>query len=425
MRSTDRCNYCGVGETLAHPLQECAGCNIVLYCSRGCQMDDWKKKEPNGKRHIQLCRIVKKYPRHSKTLKLVARHDDDKYIDFDAILNYAKEYMPCVEHFSISISQECVDYDDEETGPWDVKFSPECLSSFLESQLDNMLSFSYLMDDCCEKYTRRFTDGGMAFYPLARMTKLESLVTASALFGSADILQAILSSTSLQSSLKTLKLMTPVFGNLPKKWTTFEATTVAENVGRMKNLIKLGIEDSYLEPIQVRTMLSDLPHLRCLELSGQAGDFREVTVLRDTEFRFIAQACPELQQLDLSYHRSCTYEGVEAVLRECRNLREFRCSGIAIPGHRLAPLLRQQKKLLLFSVGDAGINSNTQRDIIMASGGRTLVMLGFGGLLKDGPGFSIPPSVEQEMARSKAFLDERFQLLKDDPCLHNEYEVLL
>lgn len=164
-----------------------------------------------------------------------------------------------------------------------------------------MLSFSYLMDDCCEKYTRRFTDGGMAFYPLARMTKLESLVTASALFGSPDILQAILSSTSLQSSLKTLKLMTPVFENLPKKWTTFEATTVAENLGKMKNLIKLGIEDSYLEPIQVRTMLSDLPHLRCLELSGQAGDFREVTVLRDTEFRFIAQVCPALQQLDLSY----------------------------------------------------------------------------------------------------------------------------
>lgn len=76
-------------------------------------------------------------------------------------------------------------------------------------------------------------------------------------------------------------------------------------------------------------------------------------------------------------------------------------------------------------MSDAGINSHIQRDIIMASGGRTLVMIGFGGLLKYGPGFSIPPSVEQEMARSKAFLDERFQLLKDDPCLHNKYEVLL
>jgi len=394
-------------------------------------MDDWKKKEPNGMKHIQLCRIVKKYPRYSKTLNLVARHDDDKFLDFDAILNYAKEYMPCVEHFSISISQECVlaemmdQYDDEDKGPWDVKFSPECLSSFLESQLDNMLSFSYLMDDGCTKYTKRFTDGGMAFYPLARMTKLESLVTASALFSSADILQAILSSTSLQSSLKTFKLMTPVFGNFQEKWTTFEATAVAENIGKMKNLIKIGIEDSHLEPIQVRTMLSDLPHLRCLELSGQFGHFREVTVLRDTEFRFIAQACPELQQLDLSYHHSCTYEGVEAVLRECRNLREFRCSGIVIPGHRLAPLLRQQEKLLLFSVGDAGINSNIQRDIIMASGGRTLVMLGYEGLLEEVPGFSIPPSVQQEMTRSKAFLDERFQLLNDDPCLHNEYEVLL
>jgi hypothetical protein len=395
-------------------------------------MDDWKKKKPSGMKHIQFCRIVKKYPVNSKTLNLVARHDDDKFLDFDAILNYAKEYMPCVEHFSISISQECVlkdmmdQYDeDENKGPWDVKFSPECLISFLESQLDNMLSFSYLMDDCCEKYTKRFTDGGNAFLPLARMSKLESLVTASALFNSADILQVILSSTSLQSSLKTFKLRTPVFGNVPKKWTTFEATTVAENIGKMKNLIKLGIEDSHLEPIQVRMMLSDLPHLRCLELSGQFGDFREVTELRDTEFRFIAQACPELQELDLSYHHSCTYEGVEAVLRECRNLCEFRCSGIAIPGHRLAPLLRQQDKLLLFSVGDAGINSNIKRDIIMATGGRTLVMLGYGGLLEDVPGFSIPPSVQQEMARSKAFLDERFQRTKDDPCLHNEYEVLL
>jgi hypothetical protein len=61
----------------------------------------------------------------------------------------------------------------------------------------------------------------------------------------------------------------------------------------------------------------------------------------------------------------------------------------------------------------------------MATGGRTLVMLGYGGLLEDVPGFSIPPSVQQEMARSKAFLDERFQRTKDDPCLHNEYEVLL
>lgn len=52
MMSTDRCNYCGVEETLAHPFQKCSGCNIALYCSRGCQMDDWKKKEPNGMKHM-------------------------------------------------------------------------------------------------------------------------------------------------------------------------------------------------------------------------------------------------------------------------------------------------------------------------------------------------------------------------------------
>jgi hypothetical protein len=244
--------------------------------------------------------------------------------------------MPCMEHFSIIIRHECVLT--EMMGR--VKLSPECLSSFLESQLDNMLSFSYLMDDGCSKYTKRFTDGGMAFNPLARMTKLESLKTVSALYRSTGILQAILSSTSLQSSLKTFELRAPVFGNLRKKWTTFEATTVAENIGKMKDLLRIEFEDdSHLEPIQVRTMLSDLPHLQCLELCGQFGDFREVTVLRDTEFRFIAQACPGLQQLDLSYHHSCAYEGVEAILRECRSLRELECSGIAIPGHRLAPLL--------------------------------------------------------------------------------------
>ncbi len=37
-----RCQECGQAQDAEHRLQRCAGCFIILYCSKTCQKKDWK-----------------------------------------------------------------------------------------------------------------------------------------------------------------------------------------------------------------------------------------------------------------------------------------------------------------------------------------------------------------------------------------------
>ena len=51
-----RCNYCGGDGNKKNKLKRCAGCNLVMYCSKECQRSAW----PSHKRVrvLSLLRIA-------------------------------------------------------------------------------------------------------------------------------------------------------------------------------------------------------------------------------------------------------------------------------------------------------------------------------------------------------------------------------
>lgn len=397
-------------------LRQCAGCRLIEYCSQECQKSDWKN-------HKQMCKIAQQYPVSSKSLKLEAKSDDGAFLDFDAILLYAQKYHMKVEHFSISISQECLlrDLMGQYGKTFNVILSPLVLHSFLNSQKENMISFRWVMDDCCWEYTSRFTDAGRAFIPLTRMTQLESFDVVNPVFDDVDDVQALLSGLKNLKHLSLRSMRIDSFEGNP--WTESEAVALARCIGTMPHLVNLTVSAGYFRSQHIGMILCILPNLRCLDLSGHFGpNHKNWRNLEDADCRFIAQACPKLQELDLSCNRYCSHAGIEAILRGCPHLRTLSLDNIPIPHDKIPYLLQLHSKLLLFRCCDIPTQPK-QREAIMATHGRTLIVREYHGLLEVP---DLPPHVMQTMATSKAIVQAAGDrgLCYNSSRVYNRYEAI-
>jgi len=233
------------------------------------------------------------------------------------------------------------------------------------------------------------------------------------------------------SNLKNLGLSYCLIGSvIYQGWRKNDTTVIAAAIGTLSNLVNLRIMDTSFESNELRLILPNLPHLRCLTITGRFGesqhpDDRNVLPLTDNDYCYIAETCPKLQLLDVSYHRSSTDKGIEAILRDCPDLIELRCAYSSISKDSMISLLQQHEKLLLFSFGNytGGMSLDEKRSIIMATDGRTLIMTEMEGLWENIPG--LPSAVLKEMARSKKTLEDAEEWSEKDSCRHNEFEVLL
>ncbi|CAL4157701.1 unnamed protein product [Meganyctiphanes norvegica] len=84
------CNNCCTLTTKSQPIQRCAGCHLVSYCSRNCQKNDWKK-------HKIFCKTFKvKNGKNALMLDEETRDDPKKWCE--ALENLEeKAYAKCME----------------------------------------------------------------------------------------------------------------------------------------------------------------------------------------------------------------------------------------------------------------------------------------------------------------------------------------
>lgn len=367
----DICASCGArGERLKY----CGACGLVAYCNQDCQKRDRKNHKP-------MCKIAEEIPPESESLRL----DPEERIDFDAPLQYAIKHLHHLQHVCISIDQSaCLNLHNPLGEPdRPVKMNWKNLEELLRRRL--LYSFELRMEECCEQYTRRFTDSGKIWQELQHQTQLQSLTLTYPVIEDPRYLDY------LPRGLKFLALNSMILDAeaLPRTWLDHDKAHLLTKIGSLSSLVSLTLDGGHLIDSDLE-FLRSLSGLRCLNLAGQFGEDGAGNTglsLTDKACQIIAECCPDLQQLELSYNRQVTATGVRDILTSCRHLRELRATATRITIDDLPNLLPSSSTLLLLSFGELlpKRSADTQsllRAAIQSTGGRTLLMNDFGGLLQ-------------------------------------------
>ena len=156
-------------------------------------------------------------------------------------------------------------------------------------------------------------------------------------------------------------------------WKDGSVEEIISMVNSLPGLVRLRFEHCYFEDDDLEGLLSNLPNLRALSLTGRFGEsFGDDmgSYLTDKGLGFIAQCCPNLRSLDVSYHRQVTVSGVKATVDNCTHLRELYISNTREDMKKVASLATRSDTLLLLKCfGGFSPNKEHFREAIMASGG--------------------------------------------------------
>lgn len=406
-----QCDNCGVAEVGSKTLSVCGKCQLIPYCSRDCQAEAWKS-------HKKICRIIPRLPALTATdLKL----DTEEVLDFNSALNFASKYMSDLERVQMIFKQHHIlsqrefgmgygEEDDDEQ----VKLKASVLAKFLQGKQGKLESLEWYMEECCEDKSRLLTDEGRVWKELQGL-KLWKMIHP--VFQRSQILCDVLR----RQDLRVLSLDGLILG--PRNMagcSRADSSALAVTIASCKNLVKLSLSESALQDHHVATMLSDLPNLRCLNLQGNLASHLPGGYLTDRTCKLVADTLPNLQALDLSYQRNVTTSGVAYILRSCQHLRELQVSTKMQPSE-IEGLLQLSPQLLFFGVESLnGASTDDFKNIIEATGGRTVLFHLYGGLVD-------PPRLSAITQQSYSSSKETVQEASNRSCeagVYNEWEGL-
>ena len=246
------------------------------------------------------------------------------------------------------------------------------------------------------------TDSGRAFQPLGENETLEMLRVMRGVFDNAQDL-----ASCLPLKLKTLELPNLVVGEEEddvSPWSLESTEQLVEAVSGLSNLVRLSFADCHFYDNHLERLLSNLPHLRALSLTGQFGYSvfgRTGSHITDSGLCIVARRCPDLQALGVSDQGKVTVTGAATILKECRNIREFYISHENVSICDIESLARLSSTLLVFGRFRAG--GESLRKALIASGGRILFVHCYTGLVEVS---GLSPSHSKRAAETRAILDE-------------------
>lgn len=406
------CAACG-----ARPdkLKYCGGCGLVAYCNQDCQKRDRKA-------HKALCKLSEEIPNDSESLNL----NPEERIDFDTPLRYAMRHMDQhLKHVCISIDQSaCLNLHNPLGEPdRPIKIDPKNIQELLRKRGLRLQAFELHMEDCCEDYSTRLTGGGKLWQELQHQPELRSLTLTFPVITD----PAYLDHLPMGLQLLALNGMTLGAESQPQTWHDAAKAAVLEKIGSLTSLVSLTLDGGHLRDSDLG-FLQNLPNLRSLNLAGQFGHWVESSTglsVTDEGCKLIADACPDLQQLELSYNRQVTSDGVRYILEACRHLRELRVAGSKVSLVNLVDILPSSHTLLLLSFGDT-IPAEKENPtsllsaVIQCTAGRTLLMNDFGGLIK---ATGLSEDCEANAAESMRLLEEASERVLDWRVM-NEWDWL-
>lgn len=387
-------------------LKSCSSCHLpdAYYCSRECQVADWK-------RHKVECKLSKIIDVTQQTeLKLCYDHDETDVKDYDAALRFAKKYMADnLKHLEIWLRQagmwtqdEYFDYDIGIKEPL-INFTYETLYDFLDTV--PLESVAFRCEECIDAQTTLVTRQGIVFKPLLKSTTLRKFAITNAAIKKISYLPLV-------SSLKSLSLRSVKFSawDGPEGWSPEDTAEMISRLSQMTQLETLILGSVPITDSQLESILPSLPHLRCLDVSGVWGDngsSRNIGQLTDRSCEIIAQCLPELESLELSNHAGITEQGALHVAQNSPYLRKLAMESCKIAAKDAAQVVSCSTSLLLFRFGRYfGVSPSDAPhflDAIRATGGRTLIIPGSGGVYEPETGLS--PSEKAQIQHTKRILE--------------------
>ena len=322
--------------------------------------------------------------------------------DFDIILNYASKYMKNLKHVRLKIN------DERECNT--IHLTSSVLNSFLQTNKSKLDSFVWSLEDFCLECGRRKTNSGKVWLQLEGLKVLE--MTFPIFSKSQDLVRVL---KQQQKSLISLTLASMAIGTDMTTWSRNDCKLLATSISQCKHLVRLDLSDNKLRDSDVE-ILCRLPNLRVLALGTKPGEGQ----LTDKACKFISRSCPELQKLDIIYHRSITVKGIQRVLKNCRHLRMIHSSAKMKPQDitSLAPKL-------MFLGTETRFDTATSIAMVQATGGRVVhyAAADSGMLYVDSLSHMLSDEIVQKYHQTQKLLTQLGSDI-EDPRIINEWDVL-
>jgi hypothetical protein len=214
-------------------------------------------------------------------------------------------------------------------------------------------------------------------------------------------------------------------------WGSVATVDLANAIANFSNLRKLVFLHNQFQDPHAEIILRDKSQLRVLNLAGTFGTRRSGGWLTDRTLHTIADNCPRLQSLNVSFHRRM--QAIYTVLIKCP-LRDLDISGLRIPIQALPPMVAESQTLLTCRwmwKENAGLGAyrlvyGTQVDrfieqAVQATGGRTVFIE-----YSAGPYVCVDVGSEIRVAQGNSeWMLGRADRCALNPDLYNEWEWLL
>ena len=350
----------------------CALCNegATFFCSESCMND---KLVESGLDPEPLF-----FDLDSDTLKICASDECKiEHLDIDEALSIALDHMPNLKGIQIWIDQTFILSQDSFSFSFEIEsndrlqLSSLALQQFFSKVHTKLESFSLRVDTCCWDEMKKLTDNGRAFLPLGVMPNLKKLTLTGLGFDDINILTA-----SLNPKLKYLQLDNMMTRS--STWCIPEAQALVGKFSQLPDLVSLSTDNHGFTDDDLINFLPCLKNLRNLNVCGRFGNnhFYDIrhSMLTDKGLMAIAQYCPKLQSLDVSYNRKATVRGVKAVLMKCQDLVDLEAADLGISAQNVSELLSLSKNLLFFRFeGCRGHEEYLLQDAMKASKGKAII----------------------------------------------------
>lgn len=317
--------------------------------------------------------------------------------DLNRALRFVTNHCPLLESLSLRVDQSDMlrerdrgyvgqwfqpDNDDDEEGQ--LSLNGQTLRQAISACSKTLRSISLIFDECCEDQVGTIIREAGYLQCVSQCSSLQVFISWNLRFDSMEEVVDIL--RPLSDSLLVLELNYLVPGGENMMDPYWEDTQLlAEAIAEMPNLRKLSLKHQKFQDEEVEILLG--PHdrkLRALALTGQFGDNMtggpRPGYLTDASLKKIAQKCPKLQALQVSFNRAVTKEGIQAVMDACP-LRQLYADACKIKISQWKELLVRCPTLirLYWSFPEGVFNMSRQyiheiEQAIAASEGRTLFL---------------------------------------------------
>lgn len=318
---------------------------------------------------------------------------DEDGQDLNRALRFAAQHCNKLAHFSLEIPQSSFLREDDFGGQWftlegdkdssSLALDGHSLAQAIERCSSTLKCVELIFAECCEEQVENLIREANYLQCITHCSSLEVLNSMFLKFSSMQQVVDVI--RPLSQTLVVLKLdyLMPREA-VASVWN--DTHLLARAISEMIHLQRLSLQQQNFYDEDIATMVG--PHsreLRSLCLSGQfgqsPGDNEHIPrpgFLTDQSMDIIGNFCTKLQNLDVSYNRRITQEGLKRVIKSCP-LRELSAAACSLPMSMWKELTALSSTLLLVAwdlpEGQVVIDDYHADQLdkaIVASGGRTV-----------------------------------------------------